>query len=187
MRCGSPCLSFQCRAVSSSVCCTPFLAASQSVTDLTDHTLFERSWTSWSPPRRSTPTPPGPGRVLRFRRAAHGDRDVGDARAHAARTAPLAYSAIDLPEAGLEPRVLRSCVVGSGILLRIPTTWSTFVCCARPVRAGWRSTAWRPRSTTGPAPGDLARGGGARAGARGVETSRTYDIDHHQCGAGHPA
>ena len=73
---------------------------------------------------------------------------MGDARAHAARTAPLVYSAIDLSEAGLELRVLRSCVVGSGILLRMPTTWSISVCCARPVRAGWRSTARRPCSTT---------------------------------------
>ena len=73
---------------------------------------------------------------------------MGDARAHAARTAPLVYSAIDLSEAGLEPQVLRPCVVGSGILLRRPTTRSTSICCARPVRDGWRSTARRPRSTT---------------------------------------
>ena len=169
MRCGSPCLSFRCRAVSSSVCWTPFLAASQSVTGLTGRTLFGRSWTSWSPPRRSVPTPPGPGRALKPRRAAHEGRGVGDARAHAARTAPLVYSAIDLSEAGLELRVLRSCVVGSGILLRSPTTWSISVCCARPVRDGWRSTARRPRSTTGSVPGG-SRGEGARAGARGVES-----------------
>ena len=73
---------------------------------------------------------------------------MGNPRAHAARTAPLAYSAIDLPEMGLEPQVLRPCVVGSGILLRRPTTRSTSICCARPVRDGWRSTARRPRSTT---------------------------------------
>ena len=140
----------RCRAVRSSVWWMPSRPVPRGSGDvgLTGRTLFRRSWTFWSPPRRSTPTPPGPGRLLRSRRVARGGRDVGDARAHAARTAPLAYSAIDLPEMGLEPQVLRPCVVGSGILLRRPTTRSTSICCARPVRDGWRSTARRPRSTT---------------------------------------
>ena len=38
-----------------------------------------------------------------------------------------------------------------------------------------------------PAPGDLVRGGGARAGASGVGASRACGLGHHQCGAGHPA
>ena len=38
----------------------------------------------------------------------------------------------------------------------------------------------------GPVPGDLVRGGGARAGASGVEASRACGLGHHQCGAGHP-
>ena len=110
------------------------------------------------------PTPPGPGRVLRSRRTAQGGRGVDNVSAHAARTAPLAYSAIDLPEVSLELRVLRSCVVGSGILLRSPTTWSTSVCCARPVRDGWRSTARRPCSTTGACTGESGEGRGHTCG-----------------------
>ena len=148
-------------------------------------TLFRRSWTSWNLPRRSVPTPPGPGRVLRSRRTAHGGRGVDNVSAHAARTAPLAYSAIDLPEVSLELRVLRSCVVGSGILLRSPTTWSISVCCAHPVRDGWRSTARRPRSTTGACTG--GSGEGAWCGARGVGAGRVCGLGHYRCGAGHPS
>ena len=187
MRCGSPCRSFRCRAVSSSGCWTPSLAASQSVTDLTDHMLFRRSWMFWSPPRRSTPTPPGAGRVLRSRRAA---REVG-AWVMPGLTRPgrlhWNISAIDLPETGLEPQVLIPCVVGSGTLLRSPTTRSTSVCCARPVRDGWRSTARRPRSTTGSVPGGSGERRGRGAGAHGVEASRSCGLGHHYCGAGHPA
>ena len=66
--------------------------------------------------------------------------------------------------------------------------WPVSVCCARPVRVGWRSTARRPRSTTRAcAGGDLVREGGARAGASGVEASRTCGLGHYQCGAGHPS
>ena len=117
---------------------------------------------------------------------------MGDARAHAARTAPLVYSAIDLSEAGLELRVLRSCVVGSGILLRMPTAWSISVCCARPVRDGWRSTARRPCSTTVACTGGIYLGERAHvrvlAGLRAkVEADRICGLGHHWCGAGHPS
>ena len=60
----------RCRAVRSSVWWMPSRPVPRGSGDvgLTGRTLFGRSWTFWSPPRRSTPTPPGPGRVLRSRR-----------------------------------------------------------------------------------------------------------------------
>ena len=153
MRCGSPCRSFRCRAVSSSGCWTPSLAASQSVTDLTDHMLFRRSWMFWSPPRRSTPTPPGAGRVLRSRRV---PREVG-AWVMPGLTRPgrlhWNISAIDFPETGLEPQVLRPCVVGSGTLLRAP-------------QGRWRSSPWKRCNHAPP----RSRGQGAPRTARCIKT-----------------
>ena len=82
-------------------------------------------------------------------------------------------------------------------------TWSVLLCAScvggvgiRPLAGRVREGAcpvrdgrgWCPRSTTGAwAGGDLVREGGRGAGARGVETSQTCGLGHHQCGAGHPS
>ena len=58
--------------------------------------------------------------------------------------------------------------------------------CTCPVRDGWGGVVpvLDDGACTG---GDLVRGGGARAGASGVEASRACGLGHHQCGVGHPS
>ena len=75
---------------------------------------------------------------------------------------------------------MRAC---SGAVLRSPMTWSVLLCASCVGESGRCS-----RSTTGTcAGGDLARGGGARAGARGVEVDRACGLGHRYCGVGHPS
>ena len=94
--------------------------------------------------------------------------------------------------------------VCSGAVLRSLMTWSVSVLCPvregvglRPLAVGYGKVRVLCGTGGGPRRGararrrglrreDLARGGGARAGAQGVEASRTCDIGHHQCGVGHP-
>ena len=95
--------------------------------------------------------------------------------------------------------------VCSGAVLRSLMTWSVSVLCPvregvglRPLAVGYGKVRVLCETGEGLRRGararrrglrweDLARGGGARAGARGVEADRICDISHHRCGVGHPS
>jgi len=93
--------------------------------------------------------------------------------------------------------------VCSGAVLRSLMTWSVSVLCPvregvglRPLAVGYGKVRVLCGTGVGGAVlvlddgacagGDLVRGGGARAGASGVEASRSCGLGHHRCGAGHP-
>ena len=113
---------------------------------------------------------------------------MGDARAHAARTAPLVYKCNRSFGGGFRAaslEILRG-RIGNIIKDADDVVHLCLLCTSCAGRVEVYGTA-PVLDDGGLYRGDLSRGEGARAGAHGVEASQACGLGHYYCGAGHPA